>query len=108
MRDEKGRLLPGQPPLNPAGKPKGTIDGIRILRKFLGDEAAALVDSGLARQTFEELRETQAGRLYLLKMLTPFMRDLDLPREVIRIDIGIVPRTELPPGYDPLPELPEE
>lgn len=34
-RDEKGRILPGQPSLNPAGRPKGTISLTAIIKQRL-------------------------------------------------------------------------
>lgn len=53
LRDELGRLLPGQPPLNPEGRPKDTLE-TKLLRKT-------------AKQIIAEYREALAEALPMIQ-----------------------------------------
>jgi len=81
-RDEKGRILPGQHSLNPAGKPLGTISIMAEIRKIFREDpehfkeyvSEIIKDNSLRREIIQQLDG---------KPRQPIDMDVTLPQTLI-------------------------
>jgi hypothetical protein len=66
QRNKKGQFVNGHVKLG--GRGPGVPDGIRLLRKLIGETAAEMVDAGEFKRTFDAMRKKgDAGVVWMLK-----------------------------------------